>query len=242
MPEPKPTTKKTVPKARSGRPAQIGLTRDQILDAALALIDQKGLGGFSMRDLSRSLGVYPASIYWHVGGSKAQLFGEISARITATVMTPDEACADWRDTLRTFFRRYRAAVAQHPNVAPLLGAQLQSNGLPNAPMVEIVLQALQQAGYGDQDLVDAFNAVIGGLAGFVTMEFGHAPPEDQDGWATALQEQLDGLDPAAYPAISGLLPLVRNRAFVLRWQNGSDVPLDGGFDCLLESLIRGLER
>jgi AcrR family transcriptional regulator len=206
------------------------------------LIDHKGLSSFSMRDLSRSLGVYPASIYWHVGGSKAQLFGEISSRITATVMTPAEACADWRDTLRTFFQRYRAAVAKHPNVAPLLGAQLQSNGLPNAPMVEIVLQALQQAGYQGQGLVDAFNAVIGGLAGFVTMEFGPAPPEDHEGWAATLRDQMDGLDPATFPAISGLLPLLRNRAFVLRWQNGSDVPLDGGFSCLVESLIRGLER
>lgn len=227
---------------RSGRPAQIGLTRQRILDAALAVIDEKGLAGFSMRELSASLGVYPASIYWHVGGSKAQLFAEIAATITANAMRPEDVHDDWRETLRRFFRSYRAAVAQHPNVAQLLGAQMQSNGLPNAPMVEIVLGALQRAGYNGQALADAFNAVIGGLAGFVTMEFGPAPPDRPGHWAETMNAQIDALDAQAFPVTAAHAQLLKNRSFVLRWENGSSVPLDTGFDCLVEALIAGLDQ
>ncbi|MEJ2624142.1 MAG: TetR family transcriptional regulator [Pseudolabrys sp.] len=229
-------------KAPVGRPAQIGLTRDRIVDAAIALIDEKGLAGFSMRELSRALGVYPATIYWHVGNAKEYLFAEIAAAITSNLMTVDEMHADWRETLRILFHRYRDAVGKHPNVAQLLGAELKSNGPPNAPMVEIVLRTLKQAGYSGQPLVDAFNAVIGGLAGYVTMEFGPAPPDGEGEWAQIMSERLDALDVEAFPAIAEYMPLMRNKSFVLRWQNGSSVPLTGGYDCLIESLIAGLEH
>lgn len=235
----KPKSRRSKPAV--GRPAQIGLTREQVIDAAIALIDEKGMAEFSLRELARSLGVYPASIYWHVGNAKEYLFAEIAAALTSDLMSRDEIRDDWRDTLRLLFHRYRAAISKHPNVAPLLGAELKSNGPPNAPMVEIVLRALRQAGYSDQKLVDAFNAVIGGLAGFVTMEFGPAPPDDGV-WAGIMSERLDALDPREFPTIAENMALLRNRSFILRWQNGSEFPLDSGFDCLVESLIAGLER
>jgi AcrR family transcriptional regulator len=229
-------------KPRLGRAAQIGLTKAQIIDKAIELIDEKGFAAFSLRDLSRALKVYPSAIYWHIGGDKEQLFAEISARITAHLMSPDDACADWRDTLRLMFHRYRDTVHKHPNVAPLLGAQMRSNGMPNAQMVELTLLALEQAGYCGIGLVDAFNAVVGGFAGFVTMELASGPVGGVDSWVQNFKAQLDGLDAQAFPAMARSLELMRNKSFVLRWQNGSDVPLDGGFSCLVESLISGLEQ
>ncbi|MBP0615098.1 TetR/AcrR family transcriptional regulator [Jiella mangrovi] len=224
-----------------GRAAAVGLTRERIVDAAIDLIDRKGLDALTMRELSRQLDVYPTAIYWHIGGSKADLFSDIAGALTAGMIDPEDTCADWRDTLRLLFRRFRERVHRHPNAAPLLGAQMRSNGAPNAPWVEIILAALSQAGYRDQAMVDAFNALVGGLVGFVTMELAPGPAEQTAEWEKSFEVRLDELDDERFPHTRRALPLMLNRAFVMRWKNGSECPLDTGFDALLESLLKGLE-
>lgn len=220
----------------------IGLTRTLVVRAAIALIDDKGLDRFSTRELARRLGVYPAAIYWHVGGDREELFSEISAEITVHLMSPVEAFSDWRDTIRTVFRRYRSAVHRHPNVAPLLGAQMRSNGAANAAWVEVLLNALREAGYEGVSQVDAFNALIGGLSGYVTMELAPGPTRDIEGWSQRFNAALDEVSAEDFPLTVQMLPQMRDKAFVLRCKNGSQSPLDGGFELLLDALIGGLER
>ena len=43
-----------------------GLTEERIVAAALELIDAAGLSNFSLRDVARSLDVYPTAVYWYV--------------------------------------------------------------------------------------------------------------------------------------------------------------------------------
>ena len=45
--------------------AQISSTRDQIIDKAFQLMLQRGLNGFSYRDISGPLGVKNAAIHYH---------------------------------------------------------------------------------------------------------------------------------------------------------------------------------
>lgn len=225
---------------RLGRAAEKGLSREAIVAAAIALIDEDGLAAFSIRALARRLGVYPTAIYWHIGGAKDDLYSEITATMTAGLMRPDEAAADWRDTLRILFRRYRAAAHEHPDIAALIGAQIKSNGPPHAGLVEIVVAALRQAGYDGDPLIDAFNALIGGLFGYVTMELAPPPQRDLDAWEASFADRLAALDADRFPETARILPRMRNRAFALRWKNGAAVPLDGGYEALLENLIAGI--
>lgn len=48
--------------------AKKGLTRSQIIDAAVEMIGENGYEGFSLRTLAARLGVQPASLYNHVEG------------------------------------------------------------------------------------------------------------------------------------------------------------------------------
>ena len=48
--------------------AKKGLTKDQIIEAAVALIGENGYDEFSLRTLAAKLGVQPASLYNHVDG------------------------------------------------------------------------------------------------------------------------------------------------------------------------------
>ncbi|MBZ9725359.1 TetR family transcriptional regulator [Mesorhizobium sp. CO1-1-11] len=235
-------TKKAVSEKRSvGRAAAIGLTRERVIEAAIALIDDEGIAGFSVRALARRINVYPAALYWHIGGAKSDLLAEISGALIATLMTPTHLPSDWRDTIRLLFQRLRARVHEHPRAAPLLGPHIRSNGAPNAPWVEIILKALTQAGFQDQTLINAFNSVVGALEGYITMELAADGATEDSEWVGAFNAGLDALDETRFPLVKRHLPQMYNRSFVMRWKSGDIAPLADGYNFLIETLILGLE-
>ena len=63
------------------------LTRDAIVEAALAVLDRDGLSGLSMRRLAQELGAGAASLYWHVG-NKEELLSLMLDRIVGESRPP----------------------------------------------------------------------------------------------------------------------------------------------------------
>lgn len=223
---------------RAPRSPSPKLTKDKIVAAALAVIDRRGGADFSLRDVARRLGVYPTAIYWHVPGRNA-LIGEIAAFAMRDIVPPVDP-RNWRAWLRGLFRRYRVAVRRHPNIAPLLGAQLVSNEGVDARLIEGMLLALTHAGYSGRALIDAFNVVVVTMSNFVTMEFAPEPAEDPRGWAAGLERRIRALGTPDYPTLARHLPAMANRVFILRWQNGTKVPLDSSFEAFIDCVIAGL--
>ena len=230
--EPKPRT--------AGRPAGGGaLSRQRIAEAALAHIDAFGLGAFSMREIAAQLGVYPATVHWHVSTREA-LLAEVAATVMAEV-TPPRGQLTWQEWIAELFRRCRAAVRRHPNVAQLLGAQLVSNGSLPTELVEGVLAALVEAGFEGESLREAYNCVIAAMLGFVTMEFSPLPADNTQAWAEELRERVHTIRPLDHPVLTRNLPLLANNAFIVRWDNGTTVPLDSSFERHIQIVIDGLE-
>ena len=231
-PEPKPRT--------AGRPAGGGaLSKQRIAEAALAHIDAFGLGAFSMREIAAQLGVYPATVHWHVSTREA-LLAEVAATVMAKV-TPPAGQLAWQEWITELFRRCRAAVRSHPNVAQLLGAQLVSNGSLPTELVEGVLAALVEAGFEGESLREAYNCVIAAMLGFVTMEFSPLPADNTQAWAEELRERVHTIRPLDHPVLARNLPLLANAAFIVRWDNGTTVPLDSSFERHIQITIDGLE-
>lgn len=75
-----------------------------------------------------------------------------------------------------------------------------------------------------------------------TMELAPLPTDDPDGWSAELKERVETIRPLDHPTLARYLPLLANRAFIVRWQNGTDVPLDSSFDANVEIFLAGLER
>jgi TetR/AcrR family tetracycline transcriptional repressor len=236
---PTPAKKKAPPKT-AGRPAGgAALTRQRIAEAALAQIDEFGLGAFSMRELAARLDVYPATVHWHVSTREA-LLAEVAATVMAQVAPPSGKLA-WQAWIAELFRRCRAAVRRHPNVAQLLGAQLVSNGSLPIELVEGVLATLTEAGFEGEALLEAYNCVIAAMLGFLTMEFSPLPADNTQAWAEELRERVHTIRPLDHPVLTRNLPLLANKAFILRWDNGSTVPLDSSFERHVQMTIDGLE-
>ncbi|MCA2013791.1 TetR/AcrR family transcriptional regulator C-terminal domain-containing protein [Cereibacter sphaeroides] len=232
--------KTTTPGARGrGRPQNDApeLSKAQIVETALRLIDQDGLQSFSIRSVAKALGCYPTAIYWYTP-SRHFLIAEIVTVVLRNVVPTSDLV--WQDWLRTLFTRYREAIARHPNAAPLIGVNLVSNASVDVDLVEGILSKLHEAGFRDEALVDAYNAVIGGMVGFTTQEFAMVPPDaaDLEGYLTGFPA---GIDAARHPMLAQMAGPMMGRAFILRWQNGATQPMDGAFAIYVEAFVAGLE-
>lgn len=99
-----------------GRPARgEGVTRDAILSAALAILEEGGGLRLSMRSLAARLGVTPMSLYHHVA-DQAGLLRAVSDRVFGEVLTEIDAKADPVEEIRAIMIGYHAAVGRHPQL------------------------------------------------------------------------------------------------------------------------------
>ena len=229
---------KSKSRSSKGAPEGQALSRETIVAAALELIDQHGLEAFSLRGVAKSLSVFPTAVYWYVD-SKERLLAEA----VALAFGPEEApnpSADWRTDIRKLFHRWRTAIRRHPNIAPAVGTQLVSNTEVQFELVERILGDLSRAGFKGSSLVGAYNSVIASLVGFVTQEFATMPHESLSNFQEQIKDRLLTVDAKSYPILAMNVPLLANRTFILRWQNGAEVPMDESFDFHIDILIGGL--
>lgn len=237
------TIRQRAKRTRPERPAET-LSKQRVVATALSIIDREGMDAFSMRGLAQALGVYPTAVYWYVANRNA-LLAEVVAHALRDVVPPEDVAqdlGDWTVWLKDLFGRYRNAVQRHPNLAALMGAQMVSNAGVNPVLVEKILTVLSAAGFKDERLVRAFNSVVAVMTGFVTIEFATAPTEDRDRWAAELKRAIHAVDAREHPVLARNLPRLANRAFIVRWQNGIDVPLDDSFETYIDVAIKGLRQ
>ncbi|GAA0962677.1 TetR/AcrR family transcriptional regulator [Actinocorallia libanotica] len=107
------------------RPRQPLLSRERITGAALALLDAEGLEAVSTRRLAAELGVSGPSLYNHVA-TKDELLDAVTDTVLAEVdlsmfqgLRPG-GDPGWREALYAWAHSYRAALAAHPNIVPVL--------------------------------------------------------------------------------------------------------------------------
>jgi TetR/AcrR family tetracycline transcriptional repressor len=62
------------------------LSREKVVDAALAILADHGLAALSMRQLASTLAVQPGALYWHVE-SKQELLAQLAERILSDPAT-----------------------------------------------------------------------------------------------------------------------------------------------------------
>jgi AcrR family transcriptional regulator len=108
--------------------------RSSILDVAVRLFGQQGYTGTSMRDIAKSVGVLPGSLYAHIDSKETLLVEIVNAGITSfldavepSVSSPDSADA----RLRAAIRAHVEVVAQNPERSLVVFHQWRFLGEPN---------------------------------------------------------------------------------------------------------------
>jgi len=237
---PRVATGRRARKRSNTRAKDSKLSKELICATALKLIDRKGLTQFSLRDVARSLGVYPRAVYWYVANRNELLSEVVGFALREVYLPPSNQ--SWQEWLRNLFHHYRDVVRLHPNIAPLIGASMLSPGALVPETIERILTVLSEAGFPDDQLADVYNVVIAAQVGFVTLELATLPSDDTETWSKDQKTRIGTIDVLRYPMLGRHLPALANRAFILRWTNGTEVPLDSSFGKFVDVIIRGLEQ
>jgi AcrR family transcriptional regulator len=141
--------------------------RQRILDAALAIADDKGLDAVTMRAVAARVGVTAMALYPHVQ-SKEDLLDGLVGRLLAELSLPDPAMP-WPDRLREIARSARDTAHRHPAVMPLLFARPAVT--PDAVrVVDAFYQALLDAGVPDREVARVERLVTTFVLGYVISE------------------------------------------------------------------------
>ena len=198
------------------------LNRDDVLQAALALLNEVGIDALSTRKLAERLGVQSPTLYWHFK-SKAALLDAMSVAVmqeSRAIAAPgsDEA---WQDWLMEDGRSFRQALLAYRD-----GARLHAGTRPGEAQrgsIELRLQRLCSAGFEPGPATLLMMSIGRFVVGWVLEEQSaqavDAPPSST----------LDGPDATHYPLLAtGWAANVRGNA-------------DTVFDRALRLLIDGAE-
>jgi AcrR family transcriptional regulator len=216
------------------RPA---VTPAEIVAVALSIIDEEGFQALSMRGIATRIGVFPAAVYWHVG-NRAQLLALVCETVLERIELPPDDL-EWRNWIFTFGIRTRRVIGQHPRFAAYFVTNIQSSSRSLA-IAERTLAALQRGGFIGNDLVRAYNAVMGTVFGWTSGEFAVGAADEDS--REAIEGAVLGAEADQYPHIRGVWPLVANRTFMLRWDSGTTSPMESSYELTLTALLEGLER
>jgi AcrR family transcriptional regulator len=216
------------------RPA---VTPAEIVAVALSIIDEDGFQALSMRGIATRIGVFPAALYWHVG-NRAQLLALVCETVLARIELPPDDLG-WRDWLFTFGLRTRQVIGQHPRFAAYFVTNIQTSKR-SLTIADRTLAALERGGFMGNDLVRAYNAVLGTIFGWTSGEFaaGDAAADARE----AIESAVLGDHGETYTHIRRAWPLAANRTFMLRWESGTTSPMESSYELALTALLEGLER
>jgi len=111
-----------VVKGPAGTPAsRAALSREAVVAAAVALADEGGLEGLSIRRLAARLGAGPMTLYWHVA-NKDELLDLVLDTLVGEVPLPP-AEGEWDARVAVTARGIRATCLAHRRIAPLLATR-----------------------------------------------------------------------------------------------------------------------
>lgn len=124
-------------------------TREQVLAAALGLLDEVGLEHLTMRRLAVALGVQNGATYWHFASKQALL--EAMANTLLTDLTAGlVAELSWDERITTLAHRLRGALLSRRDGARLFSAAFFP--LPNALAYgEAMIATLRESGLSSRD-------------------------------------------------------------------------------------------
>ena len=118
------------------------LTRDTIIDAAIALLDTAGEGGLTFRALATRLSTGAGAIYWHVA-DKDDLFTAASDAIVVRAMQAAMDATLHGDTPQAGIRAVALTIFEAMDAHPWLGSAL-SRAPGQLPSVRILERRGQQ--------------------------------------------------------------------------------------------------
>jgi AcrR family transcriptional regulator len=212
-------------------PRRAPLSRERVLQAAVALADEAGIESLSMRKLAHELSVVPMALYKHVAGKEELQDGMVD--LVVAEIDPPVPGTDWKSAVRQRILSARQALLRHPWASRVL--ESRTNPTP-------VVMAYMDS------MIGMFRA--GGFSIDLTHHVMHAVGSRIFGFTQALFNDSRNADPEAQallpPEIAEQYPYITELTMAISHDQGSvvgpgcDDQLE--FEFALDLLLDGIER
>src|SRR5215216_1134769 len=204
------------------------LTRERVVEEALAVIAHDGAQALTMRSLAARLGVVPGALYHHVG-NKQQLQDLVLDGVLAEIDFDLDSSMPWAEQLKIVAHRLRQVLEAHPGVAGILKTR-DPLGPHSLALAEAFLSPLQTAGFGKREAGLVFFLLVDYTIGFAV-----SPPASVNeqrvrdpATRTQLHQFFRSLPPDRFPALVALGEHV--------WVDNRDERFTAGLDVLVGGL------
>lgn len=204
------------------------LSRERIVDTAIAILDAEGAAALTFRALASRLATGSGAIYWHVADKDA-LLAAATDRIIAESLLSDVSGAEPEAVLRALALAVFDTIEAHP----WIGAQLSGDPWQNAVLrvLEAVGAQVQAMGLPTSEQFNAATALMSfmlGLAGQYALRTRRfAGVKDR---AEALREVADrwaALDPEQHPFVREIAEILPDHDDREQFRAGIDLILSG---------------
>jgi AcrR family transcriptional regulator len=203
--------------------AAAGLSRERIVDAAIALTERDGAEALTMRRLAGELGVEAMSLYNHVA-NRQELLAAIGDRILEPLRdVPLDA--PWPECGRRFATALRAIGVARPATFRLVGLHPLDTAA-SLEGVERLLQAFVGQGLAAVDALATYRALASYARGYALAE---TTGFTVDAASAAARRRLRSLSAEDFPVLHG------------RADELAELDPDRGFAHGLDALLAGLE-
>jgi AcrR family transcriptional regulator len=205
-----------------------GLSRERVVDAAIALLDQQGEGGLTFRALATRLGTGAGAIYWHVSDKQDLLVAACDA-VVARVMDGVRPGTRPREAIR----RLAVGVFDAVDAHPWAGAQLFHAPWPAATLqiFERIGRQLQALGVPAGGQFSAASALVSYILGVSVQNAAQSraldSPVSRAAYLATEAARWKQLDAEAYPFIRSVAAQLRRHDDRAEFLAGIDLVLAG---------------
>jgi AcrR family transcriptional regulator len=164
------------------------LSRQRVLETAVALADRNGLESLSMRKLADELSVAAMSLYYYVPNKVELIDGMID--IVFGEIEPPSLDVDWKTAMRRRAISTREALGRHRWAVGQMEGRT-THGPANLRLHNDVLGCLRAAGFSLEMTVHAYSVQDAYIYGFALQETDLSPETPDDFAAVAQQQMVD---------------------------------------------------
>jgi AcrR family transcriptional regulator len=144
------------------------LTKEMILDAALAIADTDGIGAVTMRRIGEELGLSPMGLYRHVR-TKEEIVHSLGDRAWEILGRETDPGIPWDEHLRQTFSHMHRSLLDHPGFVDII--MLEPNrGLHVYTVIERLMGVLTKAGFDTDEALLAVAALESYTLGFTVQQ------------------------------------------------------------------------
>ena len=210
------------------RPA---LSRERVLEGAIALADDGGVGALTIRSLAQHLGVKPMTLYYYVA-NKSAILDAIVDVVFSEIDLP-AVDGDWRSEVHLRATSARHVLRRHSWAIGLLESRT-TPGPATLRHHDAMLGTLREAGFSIKMTAHAYALIDSYVYGFALQEAA-LPFDGADTVSSVAAPIIDRFAAGEYPH---LVELATEHILQPGYDFGDE--FDFGLDLILDALSRSL--